>query len=52
VFVRRYAAVHPGSGPVPEPLLAAFRELLDAVQHDGVQQAGEVIAVAAPGRPA
>ena len=33
VFVRRYRAAH--EGPVPEPLLAAFRELLDAVQHEG-----------------
>ncbi|HZN40533.1 MAG TPA: exonuclease SbcCD subunit D C-terminal domain-containing protein [Planctomycetota bacterium] len=31
VFVRRYRRDH--AGPVPEPLLAAFRELLDAVQH-------------------
>jgi len=34
VFVRRYHRDH--AGPVPEPLLAAFRELLDAVQHGGV----------------
>jgi exonuclease SbcD len=33
VFVRRYHRDH--AGPVPEPLLAAFRELLDAVQHGG-----------------
>lgn len=31
VFVRRYLRSHPG--PVPEPLLAAFRELLDDVEH-------------------
>jgi hypothetical protein len=31
VFVRRYARDH--QGPVPEPLLAAFRELLDAVER-------------------
>ena len=34
VFVRRYHRDH--AGPLPEPLLAAFRELLDAVQHGGV----------------
>ncbi|HEX6810145.1 MAG TPA: exonuclease SbcCD subunit D C-terminal domain-containing protein [Planctomycetota bacterium] len=33
VFVRRYRRDH--EGPVPAPLLAAFRELLDAVQHGG-----------------
>jgi exonuclease SbcD len=33
VFVRRYRREH--AGPVPEPLLAAFRELLEAVQHGG-----------------
>ena len=33
VFVRRYHRDH--AGPLPEPLLAAFRELLDAVQHGG-----------------
>ena len=33
VFLRRYHRDH--SGPVPEPLLAAVRELLDAVQHGG-----------------
>ena len=35
VFVRRYHRDH--EGPVPEPLLAAFRELLDVVQHGGPQ---------------
>jgi exonuclease SbcD len=33
VFMRRYHRDH--AGPVPEPLLAAFLELLDAVQHGG-----------------
>ncbi|MFY9343497.1 MAG: exonuclease SbcCD subunit D C-terminal domain-containing protein [Planctomycetota bacterium] len=33
VFVRRYHKSH--QGPVPEPLLAAFRTLLDDVQHGG-----------------
>jgi exonuclease SbcD len=33
VFVRRYHRDHPGD--VPEPLLAAFRELLDGAQHEG-----------------
>ncbi|MBL8725046.1 MAG: exonuclease SbcCD subunit D C-terminal domain-containing protein [Planctomycetes bacterium] len=31
VFVRRYQRVH--AGPVPESLLGAFRELLEAVEH-------------------
>jgi DNA repair protein SbcD/Mre11 len=31
VFARRYREAH--EGPVPEPLLAAFRELLDDVEH-------------------
>jgi exonuclease SbcD len=33
VFVRRYHKDH--AGPVPEPLLALFRELLEAVEHGG-----------------
>jgi DNA repair protein SbcD/Mre11 len=33
VFTRRYRRAHPG--PVPEPLLVAFRELLDDVEHGG-----------------
>lgn len=33
VFLRRYRRDH--EGPVPEPLLAAFRELLDAVENGG-----------------
>ncbi len=33
VFARCYAKAH--AGPVPEPMLAAFRELLDEVQHGG-----------------
>jgi exonuclease SbcD len=33
VFARRYQKAH--SGPLPEPLLAAFRELLEQVQHGG-----------------
>jgi exonuclease SbcD len=33
VFVRRYHKDH--QGDVPPPLLAAFRELLDSVQHEG-----------------
>ena len=32
VFVRRYHKDY--EGDVPEPLLAAFRELLDEVEHD------------------
>ncbi|MBL8749644.1 MAG: exonuclease SbcCD subunit D C-terminal domain-containing protein [Planctomycetes bacterium] len=35
VFVRRYRRDH--QGDVPPPLLAAFRELLDEVQHGGGQ---------------
>ena len=33
VFVRRYRRDH--AAPVPEPLLTAFRELLDDVEHEG-----------------
>lgn len=33
VFVRRYRRDH--EAPVPQPLLAAFRELLDDVEHEG-----------------
>lgn len=32
VFLRRYRRDH--AGPMPAPLLAAFRDLLDAVQHE------------------